>query len=267
MERRTQQVATAAFVVAELAFVLRAEDRSPLRRRRETRRRRYTRNVLLGGAALATTGLFETPLVTRVAAEVERRGWGLLPRLRLSRTMRTAAAVVLLDYGVFAWHAALHRVPMLWRFHLVHHVDRDLDVTTGLRIHAVEIALSMAARVAQVVALGVSAREFALWQRLFGCCVLFHHANARLPERVERVLGLLIMTPRRHSIHHLARRDAQHGNWSSGLVVWDWVHGTLRDGDPTDEIGVPAYRNEREVTLAKMIALPFVAQSDPWCPR
>ncbi len=264
MGRSPDNLVTGALVAAELGLLLVAEDRSPLRRTRESRSTRLFRNGVLGGIAVAATGLLEVPLAMRVAAAVDRRGWGLLPRLGFSRPVRTVAALALLDYGMYGWHAAMHRVPALWRLHLVHHVDRDLDVTTALRIHAVEIALSVAVRVAQVVTLGVTPREFALWQRLFACSVLFHHANLQLPATVERVVGVVVVTPRRHGIHHLARRDAQHGNWSSGLVLWDWLHGTLRQGDPAGDVGVPAYWDEADVALGRMLALPFVAQPDPW---
>ncbi len=267
MRRLSDSAVTGLLVAAELGFLLVAEVRSPARAPRESRATRLARNGVLGGFALAATGLLETPLAMRVAAAAERRGWGLLPRLRAPRAVRAIVAVALLDYGIYAWHAAMHRVPLLWRLHVVHHADRDCDVSTALRIHAVEIALSVAVRVVQVAGLGVTPQEFALWQRLFGLSVIFHHANVRLPATLERVLGAVIMTPRRHGIHHLARRDDQHGNWSSGLIVWDRLHGTLREGDAAGEVGVPAYRVESGVTLAKMLALPFAPQPDPWVPR
>ncbi len=267
MGRSPDRLVTGSLLTAELAVLLLTEERSPLRRPRESRPTRFFRNGVLGGIAVAATGLLEAPLAMRVAATAERRGWGLLPRLGLPRAVRTVGALALLDYAMYMWHAAMHRVPALWRLHLVHHVDRDLDVTTALRIHAAEIALSALVRVAQIVALGVTPREFVLWQRLFAFSVLFHHANLQLPATVERVLGAVIVTPRRHGIHHLARHDAQHGNWSSGLVLWDWLHRTLREGDPTGDVGVPTYRNEADVTLGRVLTLPFVAQSDPWRSR
>ncbi len=267
MKRVPDTLVTAMVIAVEVSVLLVLEARLPEREPRESRVTRIARNGVLGGCALAATGLLETPLVTRVATLVDRRGWGLLPRLRLPDPLRTFVTITALDYGIYVWHAAMHRVPALWRLHLVHHVDRDCDVSTALRIHALEIVLSVAVRVAQVVALGVRPGDFAGWQRLFGASVIFHHANVKLPTSLDRVLGAVVMTPRRHGIHHLATRDAQHGNWSSGLVIWDWVHGTLRDRGPATDIGVPAYRNAADVTLAKMIALPFVRQPDPWVAR
>jgi len=267
MGRSYEKVITGALLLVEAGLLLLGESRSPLRRPREARETRFLRNGVLGGLAVAATVMLETPVVMRVAAVTGRRGWGLLPRLGFSPSVRTVASIALLDYGMYVWHAAMHRIPILWRLHVVHHADRDCDVTTAMRIHAVEIALSVAVHVAQVVSLGVTPREFAIWQRLFACSVLFHHANLQLPAGLDRVLGTLLMTPRRHGIHHLARRDAQHGNWSSGLVIWDWVHGTLRDGDSSGDVGVPAYRSEIDVTLRKMLALPFIPQPNAWCSR
>jgi len=265
--RRSFELVTGLLVVLEVGLLVLFEERLPQRESREPRALRLARNGVLGGLALAATGLIEAPLVARVACFVARREWGLLSRLKLPPAVRTLASVVLLDYGIYGWHAAMHRVPVLFRLHLVHHVDRDCDVTTALRIHAVEITLSVAFRIVQVVVLGVTPRDFARWQRLFGLSVIFHHANVRLPERVERVLGAVLVTPRRHGIHHRANRAMQHGNWSSGLVLWDWLHGTLRSGDADGDIGVPAYRREVDLTLGSMLALPFVTQPDPWIVR
>jgi len=267
VKRVPETFVTGILIAVEVGVLLVVEAWSPAREPRESRVTRIARNGVLGGCALAATGLLETPLVTRVAALADRRGWGLLPRLRLPGLARTLVAVAALDYGIYVWHAAMHRVPALWRLHLFHHVDRDCDVSTALRIHALEIVLSVGVRVGQIVALGVRPHEFALWQRLFGASVIFHHANVRLPSSLDRVLGTVVMTPRRHGIHHLANRNAQHGNWSSGLTMWDRLHGTLHDGDPAGDVGVPAYRHASDVTLAKMLALPFVPQPDPWNAR
>ncbi|GAC1568526.1 MAG: hypothetical protein NVS2B3_12640 [Vulcanimicrobiaceae bacterium] len=267
MRRLSPTVVTALLVTLEIGVLLVLERRAPARAARESPRTRLFRNGVLGGLALAATGSLETPVVACVAGYGVRRGWGLLPRTGLPPPVRAAVALAALDYGIYVWHVALHRVPALWRLHLVHHVDRDCDVTTALRIHALEIALSLAVRIAQVTALGVTPAEYALWQRLFGASVIFHHANVRLPRALDRALGRVVMTPRRHGIHHLAERAARHGSWSSGLVLWDRLHGTLHEGDAENEVGVPAYRDDADVTLARMLILPFGVQRDPWRAR
>ncbi len=241
-----------------------AERIAPARARREPRFKRFLRNGVLDVIALAATSLIEGPLALRAAVHVERRGLGLLARLPAPRWVRDLTAVVLLDYGIYLWHMALHRVPLLWRLHVVHHADRECDLTSALRIHGIEIVLSVAVRLAQVTVFGVTPRAFTLWQRLFGLSVIFHHANVALPARLERVLGLLIVTPRLHGIHHRAERADQHSNWSSGLAFWDWLHRTRSTGGVVLETGLPAYQRASEVTLRTMLALPFVTQRDAW---
>lgn len=267
MRRIPETLVTGLAIAVEVGTLLVLESRSPARPPQASQAGRRARNGVLGGLAVAATMLVETPLASRVAAFVERRGWGLIPRLRAPRLVRVALAVAVLDYGMYVWHVALHRVPLLWRMHLVHHTDRECDLSTAFRIHVVDVGLSLGVRVAQIVVVGIDPRAFALWQALFGASVIFHHANVALPKKLDRLLGAVIMTPRRHGIHHLAERAAQHANWSSGLILWDWLHGTLREGEPNGAIGVPAYRADADLTLEKVIALPFVAQRDAWLPR
>ena len=171
-----------------------------------------------------------------------------------------------MDYTIYLWHFATHRVPFLWRFHLVHHVDLDLDTTTALRFHAADMAISAPYRAAQVALIGVSPRALKIWQGWFFVSILFHHSNLALPERLERLLAHLVTTPRMHGIHHGAVEDETDSNWSSGLALWDHLHGTFRlDVAQSDiTIGVPAYRDPNETGLAASIAMPFGHERDAW---
>jgi sterol desaturase/sphingolipid hydroxylase (fatty acid hydroxylase superfamily) len=159
------------------------------------------------------------------------------------------------------WHVLLHRVPFLWRAHLAHHIDRDLDVSTALRFHFAEFLASVPWRAAQIALIGVREQELVLWQRLTLVEVMFHHSNLRLPLALERALALLIVTPRLHGIHHSTRRAERDRNFSSGLTLWDRLHGSWLAGVPQDEItiGVPPYRKPSDVTLRKTLAVPFKA--------
>jgi sterol desaturase/sphingolipid hydroxylase (fatty acid hydroxylase superfamily) len=150
-------------------------------------------------------------------------------------------------------------VPALWRFHAVHHVDRDLDASTALRFHFGELAVSVPWRTAQVAAIGVSRDDLRLWQRALLVSILFHHSNLRLPPRVERVLGVFVVTPALHGIHHANEERIRDANWSSGLVLWDWLHGTLETHVPQEAItiGVEGYDDPDDVTLPRILTLPF----------
>ena len=242
------------------------ERRRPLRRANEDGLTRDVRNLALAACAAVVTSLVERPLALRMARRVETQRLGLLKRLSLPRAIETLAACALLDYTLYGWHYLTHRVPLLWRCHVVHHADLDLSVTTALRFHFAELLLSVPFRLAQLRVLGVSPPAFTLWQRLLFISVLFHHSNIRLPIEWERRLNRLIVTPRMHGIHHSIVREETDANWSSGLTVWDWLHGTLRRDVPQQAviIGVPAYREPAQVTFAKIVAMPFATQPDSW---
>lgn len=194
-----------------------------------------------------------------VASWIVRDRIGLLQAVTLPRWASTLVAVVILDYALWWWHWANHRVPFFWRFHLVHHVDRDLDATTALRFHFGELALSIPVRAAVMIAAGIDTRTLWLWQTILFASILFHHSNVRLPLRFELLLVRLIVTPRMHGIHHSDRPNETNSNWSSLLSCWDYLHRTMRLDVPQSEIsiGVAAYREADDVTIGKMLVLPF----------
>lgn len=256
----------APLIVAGTFVVLTVlERRRPLRQQHESKLRRVSRNLVFAGLAATTVNLLERPVVQPLARVVERRRWGLLYMRRLPHPLHVGLALVLLDYTLYVWHVLVHRVPWLWRFHLVHHVDLDLDASTALRFHFGELAVSIPWRAAQIAAIGVSPGALTLWQNALLVSILFHHSNVQLPLDIERALSRVFVTPRMHGIHHSMIPAETNSNWSSGLTVWDWLHGTLRLNVPQDEIviGVPAYRSPEDVTLGKSLELPFVPQR-PW---
>jgi sterol desaturase/sphingolipid hydroxylase (fatty acid hydroxylase superfamily) len=196
----------------------------------------------------------------------EERRWGLLKIFNLPAWVEVTVAVVLMDYTLYIWHVLTHRVPFLWRFHLVHHVDLDLDASTALRFHFGELLLSVPWRAAQVLVLGVSPLALSTWQTLLLVSIMFHHSNVRLPIDVEQTLNRIIVTPRMHGIHHSIMREETDSNWSSGLTIWDRLHGTLRLDVPQDQItiGVPAYRSPEELAFPAILKLPFTEERPAW---
>jgi sterol desaturase/sphingolipid hydroxylase (fatty acid hydroxylase superfamily) len=248
------------------AFVALAwwERRRPLRRDTvEPKLRREARNMAVAAAGALVLQLAEAPVIAPLAQLVERRGWGLLKRVRLPAWLEIALAVLLLDYTLYVW---THRVPLLWRFHVVHHADLELDASTALRFHFGELALSIPWRAAQVLLIGVTPQALSIWQTLLLISISFHHSNLRLPSKLERRLNHFLVTPRMHGIHHSFVKAETDSNWSSGLTIWDWLHGTLRLDVPQAEIvtGVPAYRDPAELTLDEILILPFTAERPTW---
>ncbi|MBW3565111.1 MAG: sterol desaturase family protein [Acidobacteria bacterium] len=177
-----------------------------------------------------------------------------------------AVAFLFLDYTLWWWHRLNHIVPFLWRFHLIHHVDLDLDSSTALRFHFGELGLSVFVRALQITLIGAGPVAVAVWQAVLFVCILFHHSNLRLPVRLERWIVPVIVTPRMHGIHHSNYRNETDSNWSSIFTIWDFLHRTLLLNVPHDqiEIGVPAYRDEESVSFMKLQLNPFRKQRDDW---
>ena len=253
----TAMVIASAFALMSIGEALR-----PLRRSVESKPRRIGRNLATAGLAYATALLIGTPLLIPVSNWVIAHRIGLLNVGRISGTTHVVIAVILLDYTLWFWHFANHRVPFLWRFHLVHHVDRDLDSSTALRFHFGEHALSFVYRALQIVVIGASPQAVWTWQTILFASILFHHANVELPFGIERWLVRVVVTPRMHGIHHSDQFSETDSNWSSLLSLWDYLHGTILLAVPQREvtIGVPAWRNPRDVTLGRILLMPFRRQ-------
>ncbi|MBS1797768.1 MAG: sterol desaturase family protein [Acidobacteria bacterium] len=248
-----------ALVIGTFAALYLLENKRPLRRQKESKAVETVRNLALAATAGLAVALLENPVAGRLTAAVERNDIGLLKIRRLPKPLETALAVVLLDYTLYWWHVLTHRLPFLWNFHRVHHADRDLTVSTAIRFHFGEIALSVLFRAGQILLIGVSPPALTIWQTLLLLSIFFHHSNVRLPKNLESKLEFLMMTPRLHGIHHSAAMDEMDSNWSSGLTVWDRLHGTFRDDVPQAaiEIGVGEFPDERQVTFRRMLAAPF----------
>lgn len=255
----------ATLVLGTFAGLAWLERRRPLRDAVEPKIRREVRNLAVAAASAAAIQVAELPVARPLSELVERRGWGLLKRRSLPVWLEVPLAVVLFDYTLYLWHVLVHRVPFLWRFHEPHHVDLDLDASTALRFHFGEMVLSVPWRAAQIVLIGASPLSLSVWQTATLLEVIFHHSNVRLDPETERWLCRWVVTPRMHGIHHSVAPEEMNSNWSSGLALWDRLHGTLRLDVPQREItiGVPGYRDPREVTLPKVLAMPFAAQREP----
>ena len=241
-------------------LLLRAERRQPLRGATQPRGPRLFRNLALASIGGLANAALQAPLVGPLSREVARRRLGLLGALRLPLLLEVPAGILLLDYTLYLWHYLTHRVPFLWRFHLVHHADLDLDASTALRFHFGELALSVAFRAAQVRLLGIPPLTLSLWQSLLLCSVLFQHSDLRLQPGTEAFWSRLLVTPGLHGIHHGATLQDTDSNWSSGLTVWDRLHGTLRRVRAAQDTGVPGYRDAAELTLPRLLSMPFVRQ-------
>lgn len=257
---------SAVVLTAILTTMAALETVRPLRRRLEPRLRRTIRNFTTGALSLAIVTVLQAPILMPLVNWTQEHGVGLLNLVDLPVALAVGLAVLLLDYTLWHWHRINHVVPFFWRFHLVHHVDRDMDASTALRFHFGEHALSIGWRVLQVVAIGPSPTALWVFHALLVAAILFHHSNTRIPLRLERFLVRVIVTPRMHGIHHSDWRNETNSNWSSLLSGWDYLHRTVLLSVPQEEVavGVPAYREPEDVTIGRILWMPFQRQRDDW---
>lgn len=262
----TQRILSSAVISGSYLLLLAGEMIRPLRRSVEPKFRRVVRNFTNGAVSLAILSLLQMPVLIPAAEWTARHRIGLLHHVDLPRWMEIAIAIALLDYTLWIWHWLNHVVPFFWRFHLVHHVDLDLDASTALRFHFGELTLSVFYRALQIIVIGADTFAVWTWQTILFASILFHHSNLRLPPRFEQWLVWFVVTPRMHGIHHSTAMNETNSNWSSLLSWWDYLHRTIRLDVPQDAItvGVPAYQNPRDVTIGRILVLPFVRQRDDW---
>ncbi|HEX6179293.1 MAG TPA: sterol desaturase family protein [Thermoanaerobaculia bacterium] len=253
-------------IAGSFAAIAVLEELRPLRRRVERKSRHVIRDVTMAALSGLATAIVQEKVVTPVAARVARRRLGLLHQLPLPRPLRVALGVLLLDYALWLWHVANHRLPTLWRFHRVHHVDLDLDAWTALRFHFGEMTLAGFIRMAKIRLIGADPAAVTIWQTLLLPSIFFHHSKLELPMEFERALSRVVVTPRMHSIHHSTVRDETNSNWASLFSVWDFLHGTFRLDVPQSSItiGVPRYQRPGDVTIARVLALPLKTTKNDW---
>jgi sterol desaturase/sphingolipid hydroxylase (fatty acid hydroxylase superfamily) len=256
-----------AAILAVFLLLLLLEAVIPLRQRKRPRGHRLAINlcitVLSFGAGLAVV---RPVALFGVSAWVEANHFGLLPWSGLPFWSQFALGFLWMDLTFYWWHRANHVYPLLWRFHNVHHVDPDLDVTTSFRFHFGETLYSTVFRILQVGVAGIIPITYLLYEFVFNLATMFHHSNLRLPLGVERWLNKIVVTPRMHGVHHSAVGAETNSNYSVIFRWWDYIHQTLRLNVSQKEviIGVPGYLRPQDNGVGRLIALPFIRQRPYW---
>ncbi|MEM6899347.1 MAG: sterol desaturase family protein [Pseudomonadota bacterium] len=237
----------------------------PRRSLNGSKSRRWITNLgILGASTLLARlmGSFAVPLVAvGMAAIATTNGWGLFNFIELPLALEIILAIMLLDGAIWLQHVISHKVPFFWRMHRVHHADRDIDVTTALRFHPFEIALSMAYKTGIVVALGPAIWAVILFEILLNGSAMFNHANVQLPQWLDRTLRLVIVTPDMHRVHHSVHRDEHDTNYGFCLSIWDRLFRTYtdlpRDGHEAMKIGLDDYPDDSPDGFLWTLKLPL----------
>jgi sterol desaturase/sphingolipid hydroxylase (fatty acid hydroxylase superfamily) len=218
-------------------------------------------NLSLAVLAAAASGLVALLLAFRPAAGAV--GYGLLPRLGLAPWLALPAAVLIFDFWMYLWHRLNHRFPPLWRLHRVHHIDPEMDATTAVRFHPLEVALGALARAGVFVLVGIGGVQGLAYALVFHPVIIFHHSNIALPEKWDRLLRVLIVTPNMHRVHHSVERAETDSNYGSVFSFWDRLVRTFRKRRDTRTItfGIPDFRGRRWNRLGGMLINPFQGSS------
>ncbi len=197
-----------------------------------------------------------------VALMAKENGWGLLYMLDIPVLAAFLVTILLLDLAIYAQHVAFHHIPMFWRLHRVHHLDLDVDVTTGLRFHPGEIILSLFIKGAVIIAIGADPIAVVLFEIVLNASAMFNHANVRLFKPLDAGLRMVVVTPDMHRVHHSVIVPETNSNFGFFLSAWDRIFRTYKaqpeKGHPDMKIGQIEARDHRGLTLLALIAHPFL---------
>ncbi len=237
----------------------------PKRRLTVSKARRWLTNLGIAGIdalVLRLMTMLAVPVAAVAAAFFAReRGLGLLNQVAWPDWIKLGIALLVLDLAIWVQHLVSHKVPLFWRIHQVHHADRDIDVTTAVRFHPIEIALSMLWKIVVVVPLGASPFAVFLFEVILNACAMFNHANIALPSWLDRSLRLFIVTPDMHRVHHSVLRSEHDRNYGFNLSLWDRLFRTYlaepKAGQQGMTIGLNPYQSEAPTRFGWSLWLPF----------
>ena len=235
---------------------------SPRRQLATSKAGRWFSNISITLIGTAIVRSFFPLLAATFAAN--ESSLGILNQLALPSSLNIFIGVLALDLIIYGQHVLFHSVPLFWRLHMMHHADLDIDVTTGLRFHPIEVMLSMCIKIAAVIVIGPPVLSVILFEILLNGTSMFNHGNIRMPLYVDKLLRLMVVTPDMHRIHHSVIIKETNSNFGFNFPWWDKIFATYRDqpaaGHDNMTIGLSQFREEKKLTLPRLLALPFTGK-------
>lgn len=251
------------FFLSILIILIMAEILLPKKKRIHNRKDRWVTNGLITLINTASVNIVHIaiPLIAIVAAvDVSNGKMGLFNIINFPIWIEIILTVIILDFIIWGQHLLSHKIPFVWRFHRMHHTDRDLDVTTAVRFHPFEIIFSMFIKITSIYILGASAIAVIIFEIMLNGMAMFNHANLRIPFRIENILRKFIVTPDLHRIHHSIYIDEHNKNFGFSLSIWDKIFKCYldqpRDGHKDMKLGLK-WQNDKPTKLGWSLWIPF----------
>ena len=251
------------FFLSILIILIIAEILLPKKKRIHNRKDRWITNGLITLINTASVNIVHIaiPLIAIVAAvDVSNGKMGLFNIINFPIWIEIILTVIILDFIIWGQHLLSHKIPFVWRFHRMHHTDRDLDVTTAVRFHPFEIIFSMFIKITSIYILGASAIAVIIFEIMLNGMAMFNHANLRIPFRIENILRKFIVTPDLHRIHHSIYIDEHNKNFGFSLSIWDKIFKCYldqpRDGHKDMKLGLK-WQNDKPTKLGWSLWIPF----------
>jgi sterol desaturase/sphingolipid hydroxylase (fatty acid hydroxylase superfamily) len=258
----TEMLIRVGVFLGVFAVLATAEFLAPRRRLSTSKARRWFANLTIVALNPLSLALIFPILPIGLALLASEQNWGLLNQVALPYWLEVVIGAVMLDLAVYTQHVLHHAIPVLWRLHMVHHADLDFDMTTGLRFHPIEIIVSLAIKLAAVAALGASPLAVLIFEVALNTTSMFNHSNLNIPQTVDRILRLLVVTPDMHRVHHSVIIRETNSNYGFNLPWWDRLFGTYKaqpaEGHTDMVIGLAQFRDPRKLSLPRLLILPFV---------
>lgn len=255
-----------AFVSILLLMML-WEWMSPRRKLRVERLARWPSNLLLVFSNALVVRLLLPIVAVQMAVVAQQEGWGLFHYFSVPYGVAFFLSVILFDFIIYTQHVVFHLVPIFWRFHRMHHADLDIDTTTGLRFHPIEIVLSMIIKIGAVIVLGAPPAAVLVFEVILNAMAMFNHGNVQLPIVVDRYLRQLVVTPDMHRVHHSVDPKEFNQNFGFNLSCWDrWCRtytAQPKAGHEQMQIGLKQFLDRKYLSFIWLLWIPFLELKRP----
>lgn len=245
----------AIVVLASLVIIFALENIIPFYNQKKNLKNHSIKNLSFGLFNVVMISLIFAPLTFFV----QKYEFGLLHKLTLSAVTTLILAVLLFDFWMYCWHVAAHKIPFLWRFHLMHHTDTTMDSTTAVRFHPGELFISSTSRLAIIPIIGMTLEQLIIYEMVLLPVILFHHSNIKFPEFFDKPLRFIFATPHVHRIHHSDKKEEYNSSYGSIFIFWDRIFKTFRTNQDQKNIcqGVKNKKLDTYTGIKGMVLTPL----------